>query len=302
MELVWYIDMKKSFFTVFIGQSLVEVLFALALFFILVVGVFALSFRNFGAVTVANHQRDVENILQESFEAVQFLSYENWNTLPITVNPAGLSFSGGTWQLAAQPDLVDGLYQRSVVVGSVQRNASCNIVETGGTADPDTKLVTISVAWTINEQTRSKEAQKYLTNWKAPQTACGEEESDSLVIDVDGAYIGENHKALLGVMLRNIGDEDITLDKMQLSWTVSGKITDITIEEVKHWFKNGPGTPTNPQDSGTVLDMTDLVLEPGEEYEAKFRFDSFMTGAIFTITGILSDTSTVVTVTTPPDI
>ncbi|MDQ5951172.1 MAG: hypothetical protein QG639_449, partial [Patescibacteria group bacterium] len=71
--------------------------------------------------------------------------------------------AGSTWELTAGPETIDGLI-RTVTIENVSRNTAGAIVTSGGTVDPSTKKVTISVSW--NEPTTGHvESVHYLTRY-----------------------------------------------------------------------------------------------------------------------------------------
>lgn len=69
------------------------------------------------------------------------------------------------WQLVQGQEQFEG-FTRDVVFASAARDASSNIVEQGGTVDPNTKKVTATVSWQDRGVTRQVQLLMYLTNWK----------------------------------------------------------------------------------------------------------------------------------------
>lgn len=57
-----------------------------------------------------------------------------------------------------------GIFTRTVVASSVNRDATTSDISTGGTDDPDTKLVTTTVTWLEGGTTIIKTLQFYLMN------------------------------------------------------------------------------------------------------------------------------------------
>ncbi|MFA5076490.1 MAG: hypothetical protein WC480_03695 [Patescibacteria group bacterium] len=285
------------------GQNLIEVLIALGIFFIFISGVLVLNWRYLDTFARARDLQKVQNIADESFEALQSIAYDDW---PAVVNGTyGLSSSSGKWQLQGQPDLIDNKYTRQVVISSVNRDENCDITPSASIDDPDSKLVTVTVSWQGQQQALSKTLNSHLMAWNNP-TNCLEGETGeaaNLIIDVSGAYIDTTKKSLFGVILKNRSGTAITLDKMTLAWTKLGShITFIKIEGTNYWhYSNGIGLPQGAQLSGTELDLVDLVLAAYTDYDVDiFRFDDKVDGSTFTITATMLDGSHKTVVTTPP--
>ena len=92
---------------------------------------------------------------------------------PITPNIAPLAldtdywlnFSGGVWALTATPrPFIDGRFDRRVRVSAVLRDASDDIVPTGGTTDINSKRITVSVAWLERGTTATSAVSTYIMN------------------------------------------------------------------------------------------------------------------------------------------
>lgn len=283
------------------GQNLIEALLALALFFVFISGSLILIFRHFDTFLKAEELGKVQTIVSQSFEAVQGISYNSWSNL--TDGTHGLSSSSGNWQFQASPDLIDNKYTRTITVSVVNRDDNCDITTSGGTDDPDTKLVTVSVAWQDVGGPRSSSLNQYFTSWNSPTNCFASGgEAASLDLDVSMAYIDSTKKSLFGVSLINKGTTPITLDKMTLNWTKPGNITFIKIDGSNHWDgSNGIGTPHGAQPSGTELDLVDLILDPGVTYLVNnIRFNSKIDGSIVTIEATMIDGSSSTKVTSPP--
>lgn len=111
-------------------------------------------------------------------------------------------------------------------------------------------------------------------------------DASDLVVDWSQAYI--SGKELRDITLKNTGPLFLNIDKITPSWTVGGstkKIENLIIGGVKVWSKDGPGTPTGAQNSGTELDISNYQINPGVQTTIqKFEFDNDIVGATFDIT------------------
>lgn len=86
------------------------------------------------------------SILRNAQEAVRSISQRDW--LAFAVNgDFHPTVSGNAWVLSSGPITEDG-YTTTVTVSDVYRDVSGAIVTTGGTLDPATKKVVVTVSWT----------------------------------------------------------------------------------------------------------------------------------------------------------
>ncbi len=148
------------------GFMMVEVIIAAS---IIVVSVLALMTIAEKSVSIGGrllHTTQSAFLLEEGAESVRILRDNAWSNisslaLGTTYYP---TFSGGTWTLATTPNTV-GIFTRTVVIGSVNRdNTTKDIVTSGGTLDPDIKLVTVTVSWSERGTVLTKTLSFYILN------------------------------------------------------------------------------------------------------------------------------------------
>lgn len=279
------------------GQSLFEIVIALALFLIAVSGIGMVLYGNFETANTSLSRAQAAAKLQESIQAVRSIGGSDWSQ--VIDGTYGLSYAGGAWSLTPSPD-TDGVYTRQVTVSSVERDVGCNIVASG-TQDPDTKFISATVSWQQALEAVSSTIQTYVPRFDDPTFCIAADDSESLVLDVSVARLDYTKKSLQEITVENIGDEAVTIDTMTLSWTRPGNIIYIKIDGENHWhYTNGVGSPQGAQPSGTELDLVNFTLQPEETFDVDpFRFDSKMSGAVFTITVTMTDGSSVTEVATP---
>lgn len=92
-----------------------------------------------------------------------------------TLMPAGLVGEGpyhlaevsGLWQLIAGAETVptDPDFTRSIAVQNLMRDAGGALVESGGTTDPSTKRITVTVSWNERGVAKSLNLSTMLTAW-----------------------------------------------------------------------------------------------------------------------------------------
>ena len=120
--------------------------------------------------SVEASQRSLERtqasyLLEEGAEAVRAIRDNNWNTISaLTPNTSYyLSWSGSSWSLTTSPNTIDA-FTRTVVVSPVSRDVNQDIVVTGGTNDPGTKKVVLTVAWNSQSGAKSETLPFYIAN------------------------------------------------------------------------------------------------------------------------------------------
>ena len=137
------------------GQSLVEVLVALAVGTIFILGaasVIAPSLRSSGA---SNRIQTAAALGKELIENVRVFSEANWHNIydlnKTSSNHYYLTTSTSPFAAVAGDETVavsTTTYTRYFYIDNVGRDGSGNILASGGTDDPSTQKVTVSYQWT----------------------------------------------------------------------------------------------------------------------------------------------------------
>jgi len=108
-------------------------------------------------------------LLSESLEAVRSIRDDAWSNLSsLTIGAEYYpEISGNSWVLSSiDPGAING-YSRWIVINSVNRDASDNIVSSpSGSLDSDTLEIVSYVEWQSNGTTTSRNLRTYLTNWQ----------------------------------------------------------------------------------------------------------------------------------------
>ena len=254
------------------GFSLVEVILSSAVFVLLVTALVGAYLYGQEATALAGNRARANMLAEEGLEAVRNIRDANFANL--TDGTYGLTTTGNQWNLSGSSDVTD-IFTRQIVISTV---------------DTKRKSVTANVTWQQNPQ-RSGAIFfiTYLTNWIR---AVGQ--ADGLVINTTGANLGGGNKELRGITLENIGEIDIVIDKITVTWNNGNLIEEIKIEGTKVWKYDGSaGSPSGKQPSGTELNIVDYTIDSGNTDDIdKFKFDGSMTGATFNITFTMGDGST----------
>lgn len=104
-------------------------------------------------------------LLEEGVEAVKLLrdaGYANNISSLSTSIPHHLVWNGTSWATTTANVFIDELFDRSFTVTNVTRDVNDDI--TAGTNDPDTKLITVSVAWNTRGATTTRTIATYITD------------------------------------------------------------------------------------------------------------------------------------------
>jgi hypothetical protein len=150
------------------GQSVVEVVVAVSIFLIIAGASVITILGSFLSSKLAEGETTASLYAIEGQNAVVSIRNQSWSNLGnLTDGDYGLTETGGIWAFNASSDSLAGGYDRVTHISSVERNASGDIVDTGGTIDPNTKKVTTIVSWNFNPtQVSSVTFISYLTNWQ----------------------------------------------------------------------------------------------------------------------------------------
>lgn len=127
------------------GQSLVELLVAIAVASLMLPAIIV-GFVATRQGRVQQRERFTATLLaQEAQEAVRIIRDRDWNNIAQngTYHPV---VTNNQWVLSAGSETVDE-FARSIAIADASRNASGDIIESGGSLDPSTKKVTITVSW-----------------------------------------------------------------------------------------------------------------------------------------------------------
>ncbi len=165
------------------GQSLIEILIAIGISSLLVGSVVSTYVVSLSSNANARLQAVGGQLGQETFDNTKAVSEANWHSIYDTSKGSDyyLSLSGQTFGLVlGTEDIpIDNVsYTRSLVIENVQRGAGGDIVTVGGTDDPSTQKITVTVSWPSPRGgtamtkmsgyvSRNKNVSLKLTNWES---------------------------------------------------------------------------------------------------------------------------------------
>jgi type II secretory pathway pseudopilin PulG len=156
------------------GQLLLEVLLAIGVIAILAVLGAQLIFSSKKSNQTAENKDIALGLADQTLNAVQAAAVSDWSSIYNLTKGSNYLYhpiqSSGQWVVASNSEnvSVNGvIYTRSFYVQNVGRDSNGNIVLSGGTEDPSTQQIIVSVSWpggnTVTEN-------GYVTRWR--NTAC----------------------------------------------------------------------------------------------------------------------------------
>jgi Tfp pilus assembly protein PilV len=146
------------------GISLIEIIIAIAVFTMIVMGTMSVVLGSFSMSRQAEEGSKAGLLAQEGMEAVNSLKNQNWNN--VTNGAHGITKTGGTWTFTGTSDTTEK-YTRVITVSDVFRDGSGNIVTLGGTIAPETKKVSVIVSWNFGGTRHDGVViNQYVTRWQ----------------------------------------------------------------------------------------------------------------------------------------
>jgi len=220
------------------GQSLVELLCAIAVF---TIGVVVIGYLILDAqVALSQHIRYTEAALleKEGIEVARILRDDGFENL--TPGTHGIQLSDDRWTLTASP-IVQDIFTRTLTVTDI---------------DEQTKKVESTVEWDISSARAGRVTEyAYLTDWKQTLGSAGD-----VSITTDEVYLVASSTALGGITLENNSETVHVLTAMTVQWTGRQTLDFISF--------GGETVFEAPFSSGMLsdsfIDTVDFVLNPHE--------------------------------------
>ncbi len=192
------------------GQSLIEILFAIALFTVGVVTVGYVLFDAFDSLRHGMEATQARLLAQEGIEAVRAIRDGDADGLEEGI--FGLALDAGKWAFRDVPD-TDGIFTRSVTIDAIEMEA-WNITSTVTWDDP-------------NGQQKEYTIDTVQTNWEQTIGHAGE-----LGVDAGNVAINSSSTQISGVTLYNAGESDdiLTIDAFELLFEDGGSVEEVVLD------------------------------------------------------------------------
>lgn len=139
------------------GIGVVEIIVGTGILTLSLIGVIIAFNLHFQAGIENTKKIQAAYLLEEGMEVAQFFRNSNWTTNITTLTsdtPYSLFFNGVFWEATTSLALIDGVFERTIVLQDVyRRDADSDIVAStspdANTRDPDARHVTVFVSWQI---------------------------------------------------------------------------------------------------------------------------------------------------------
>ncbi|HEY4500282.1 MAG TPA: hypothetical protein VJH25_00640 [Candidatus Paceibacterota bacterium] len=148
------------------GSTLIEIVVVTA-----ILSLVSLSFLGTFAALSSFHEKNMRAVkgsllAEEGLEAVRLIKSGDWDSLATI--PSGsvryLTLSPASWSITTSPEIIDGIFYRSIRVFEVMRDWNDDIVLSGGTIDPNTLRLESSVSWSVRSATGTVSYEAYMTD------------------------------------------------------------------------------------------------------------------------------------------
>lgn len=105
-----------------------------------------------------------EYLLEEGIEAVKLMRDTNYtnNLKNLSAGTYYLTWTGAVWATTSASVFIDGKFERFFNIANVTRDANSDIG--AGANDPNTKLITMNVAWNDRGSTTTQSVATYIMN------------------------------------------------------------------------------------------------------------------------------------------
>lgn len=151
------------------GALIVEILIVITVIIVTLSSLLGVATLSLRISTLIKETVQANNLARETMEVVRnFRDGTIWDTNGLGTLTVGLPYypqevtdGQSKWQLVQGEEEIYG-FTRKVIFNNVQRDANDNIVETGGTNDPQSKKATVIVSW----RGEKVEIFTYFTNWQ----------------------------------------------------------------------------------------------------------------------------------------
>lgn len=144
----------------------IEILVAVTIITVSILATMTVAQKSVQVSRQSLHSSQAGFLLEEGAEALRTMRDSAWSNISSLVPGTEYYFlwNGSAWTLSETPSTI-GEFTRIATVSSVNRDSSTrDIVASGGTDDPDTKLVEIEVSWREGGTLVTKNIQFYLMN------------------------------------------------------------------------------------------------------------------------------------------
>ena len=261
---------------------LIELLLTIGLAALLIPALFTGFTTSRGGRAQQEQRMQAIAYFRQAQEALRIIQSNDWlNLTNGTFHPA---INGNTWELVSGPESISGTdFTREINIADVFRDTNGNIASSGGTLDPSTKLIVLSVSWTTPSPS-SVSGQFYLTR---------HENNVKIDSTIDDFNPGATSSGTTGVTITDTDGGEVVLgagggggDWCQPSLTL--KTLDLPKNGVANAISAIEGeifAGTGENASGVSFADVDVTTSYPPTPTLKKSFDGYKTNAVFGETG-----------------
>jgi type II secretory pathway pseudopilin PulG len=154
------------------GISMMEILIVIAILAVSVTSLLGLISFSLISSTINKSMSQADALAQETIEQVRnFRDGTYWSTDGLGTLSVGTDYypeqsgSPPVIQITAGTQTISG-FTKKVVFENVSRDTDDNIVSSGGTLDPSSKKLTVTISWQERGRNHQRQLITYLTNWR----------------------------------------------------------------------------------------------------------------------------------------
>lgn len=151
------------------GFTLVEVVIGVSIISMMLVGVSQAYFLYLRNTYLLTERIQGAFLAEEGIEALKAIRDFSWSQSFATYSTTTdyylfWNLAGTLWQATTVPQVIDGTFYRTFRMSWVSRGADDDIISSGGTNDPNTRLLKVTVSWPSQKGTTTAELSTYITN------------------------------------------------------------------------------------------------------------------------------------------
>jgi type II secretory pathway pseudopilin PulG len=160
------------------GQTIIEVMIAIAIAAVILPALATAVVASREGRAQEAERLQATALARQAAEAVRSVREKGWSNISSLTagSPYRPIIASNAWSLTAGAETI-GNFTRQIVATDVERDSSGTIVDSGGTADPSTRKLTVTVSWTqpvTGSVVLEAYYQRYLSNAAWTQTTQAE--------------------------------------------------------------------------------------------------------------------------------
>jgi type II secretory pathway pseudopilin PulG len=158
--------MQESKKNLHMGLTLVEVIVSTSIILIFLLALFGAHNLYLKSALSNGEVIKATGLAEEGLEVVRYLRNSSWTTniAPLSLNTDYYLVFDGNWSVNTTNVYIDDLFERKIQFSQVFRDASGDMVTSGGTLDSSTLMVNSMVFWRNGTATSTKAIATYITD------------------------------------------------------------------------------------------------------------------------------------------